>query len=511
MASPRVVYRRGGARDSQPFVRPFDSDRRFIASDGLTPPAPRTIPSCMPLGWALLAVPVLIALNAFFVAAEYAVVAVRPGQIESLRRRGKRAAAAAIGRLKANPASAIGTIQVCITMTNLMLGWIGEPAVSALLHNLFGPAIRLAPAVMTGVSTALSFLVVTLLTVVLSELLPKALTLRYAEPVASLTAVPVLAIQQVARPLVWLMNAIANAVTRPLGLGSVEDMEGQRVTAEELKLMATQAADDGVLTPRERALVLNSLALGRRKARHVMVPRLKVVYLDLRRSMEENRRVMDEFLYTRLPLCDGGLDHVLGIVHTKEFLSAYGADTHRNEGDSKVLSLLSRPPVFALESTPLDRLLVTFRERKSEMVFLVDEFGGVEGIVTQQDVVDELVGGVGEEKGSVVPAAGGVAVGEVPQRPPDAAPFVIPGDTPVYDLARCLGRPELGAAASAVTVNGLIVASLGRLPKAGEAVEVDGVGFHVIETDGRTIRFARVMPGAAAGASPTPDPISSST
>lgn len=341
----------------------------------------------MSLQWSLAAVPLLIALNAFFVVSEYAVVAIRPTQIQAMRAKGRARAAGAMERLKAEPASAIGAIQVCITMSCLLLGWIGEPAMSALIHKPFGPLIRLYPVFFDSVATVLSFILVTLLTVVFSESLPKAMTLRYVELAAALTAVPVLAIQMAVRPLVWVMNKTANAFTVPLGFGRVEEFESQRVTVDELKLLAVQAAEDGVVTPRERSIILNSLTLGRRAAKEIMVPRMRVVCLDLKRSMEENRAIMGEHLHTRLPLCDGGLDHTIGIIHTKEFLVAYQA-----QGDATVLHLIARPAVYVPESVPLDRLLTTFREGGSEMILLVDEYGGVEGIVTLQDVVDELLG-----------------------------------------------------------------------------------------------------------------------
>ena len=348
----------------------------------------------MPSSLSLAAVPLLIALNAFFVVSEYALVAVRPAQVQTMRARGSARAASAMARLKADPASAIGAIQVCITMSNLLLGWIGEPAMSDLLHQLFGPLIRMYPLFFDSAATVLSFIVVTLLTVVFSELLPKAMTLQYVETAARVTALPVLATLAAVRPLVWVMNRTANLVTVPLGLGRVEKFENQRMTVDELKVMAQQAAADGVLTGRERSIILNSLALGRRQAKEIMVPRVRVAYLDLQRSMEENRKVVEAQLFTRVPLCNGGLDHTVGIVHTKEFLLAYQAD-----GDTSVLQLIARPAAYAPELVRLDRLLTTFREQRSEMVLLVDEYGGVEGIVTLQDVIDELLGEVAEEPG----------------------------------------------------------------------------------------------------------------
>lgn len=340
----------------------------------------------MTLTQSLLLVPFLIAMNAFFVAAEYAIIAIRPGQIESLRKRGRLGAVAAIERLKANPASAIGTIQVCITMTNLLLGWIAEPAMTEVLQRLFAPLMRLNPTVMGILSTAVGFVIVTLLTVVLSELLPKALTLRFAELSARFTARPVLLVQVAIRPLVWLMNRMASVVIRPFGIGSVEELETEKVSVDELRILANQAVETGVLTPRERSIILASLTLGRRKARDILVHRTRVQFVDLNKSMDENKALVDRMLHSRLPLCEGDLDHTVGIIKVKEFLTAYHAG-----GLTPMLRLLAEKVVFAPALISLDQLLKIFHESGSEMVLLVDEYGAVEGIVTLQDVVDELL------------------------------------------------------------------------------------------------------------------------
>ncbi len=430
----------------------------------------------MPLLWSLLAVPFLIALNAFFVSAEYAVVAIRPPQVEAMRQGRWRRAAWAIERLKQNPASAIGAIQVCITMTNLMLGWIGEPAMSAVLHRALGPLVESAPTMMKGISTALSFIVVTLLTVVFSELLPKALTLQYIGAAARVTAIPVRWIAGVIKPLVWLMNFLANCVTRPLGLGSIDQIEEQNITVSELRLMATKAGAQGVLTSRAQDLVLNSLALLERRARDIMVPRTNIAYLDLQRTMDENRQVMNSHLYTRLPLCDGGMDHVIGVVPTKEFLAAYHA-----EGDVRVLQLIAQAPVFAPEGISLDRLLGLFHEHRTQMIFLVDEYGGVEGLVTLKDVTDELVGEISDAPSS---------------RPVAAQPergVVVGGDMPVHEVARMLELPGWGGEEGQVTIGGLITSRLRRIPTGGgDRLSVDGVELHVLEADGRVVRRVAV-------------------
>lgn len=341
----------------------------------------------MSLSMALSAVPILILLNAFFVSAEYAVVSIRPAQVAALRNSGRLRTANAIERLKADPASAIGAIQVCITMTNLMLGWIGEPAMSALLVKAMGPlASYLHPAVFQTISVGLSFIIVTLLTVVLSELLPKALTLRYGMVAATLTAQPILWVQWLVRPLVWLMTHMANAVTTALGLGRVDELDDEPVTVDELRLLAQRAGESGALGSQEQKLVLNSLALNQRKARDVMVHRSSVAHLDLQKSMDDNRRVMNAHLFSRLPLVNGGFDRIVGIVPTREFLSAYHA-----EGDSSVLQLIARKPIFVPEQATVDKLLNEFSAQRTQMMFVVNEYGGVEGIVTLTDVVDTLL------------------------------------------------------------------------------------------------------------------------
>jgi CBS domain containing-hemolysin-like protein len=221
--------------------------------------------------------------------------------------------------------------------------------------------------------------------------LPKALTLRYVPAVATVTAVPVLWVLRTTRPIVWLMNGMANLVTKPLGLGGVDEMEKEWHTAEEIKLITSEAAEQGALTPRQRSLILNSLALNARTVRQIMVPRVRVAWLDLRKSMDENRRVMNEHLYSHLPLCDGSLDRVVGVVHTKEFLAAYHA-----AGDTTCLQLLASAPHFVPDTLRADHLLSAFADHQTEFLFLADEYGGVEGIVTLADVVDELVGGRGD-------------------------------------------------------------------------------------------------------------------
>ncbi len=425
----------------------------------------------MSLFWQLLAVPLLIGMNAFFVVAEYALVAVRSSQIEQLKTTSP-GTAAALRSLKSSMASAIGTIQICITLSNLMLGWIGEPAMTRVIEGAFG-AVADHPAFRT-ISITMSFVIVTMLTVILAELVPKAVTLQYTIPLARLTATPILALKTVLRPLVWLMDTLANLVTGVLGLGKVEIGE-ETVTAEELQHITHEAATAGNLTTRERTLILNSLTLGKRTAAEIMIPRMRVNYLDIQRSMKENLDAISSYLFSRMPLCDGGMDHVIGVVYTKEFLTAF-----QETDDSSVLLLIARKPVFVPVTVPLDRLLTRFHDDKVHLLFLVDEHGSVNGIVTLTDVVNELVGPMHEGEDS-----------RIISRKDDA--MIIRGEMPISHLADHLQKPGWSSDADVRSVGGLIVAKLGRVPRTGESLMIDGVKLFAHKATSRTVEEVRVI------------------
>jgi putative hemolysin len=431
------------------------------------------------MGPALLVIFLLLC-NAFFVAGEFAMVTLRGTHIEQLRALGKPRTAKILAGLKEQTSSVVGALQVGITVSSLLLGSLGEPVITHALEHLIGPVFTNLPGDIGPLfSKILGFLFVTYLTVVFSEQLPKVLAIRHVAAVAALTARPVRLLLTVTWPLVWVMNKSSNLVTRPLGLGSVEDAEGEIHTVDDLRTITSEAAAHGTLSGRERSLILNSLALGRRTARQIMVPRVKVAYLDLKKSMDDNRRVMNEHLYSRLPLVDGSIDNVIGIVSTREFLAAFHA-----EGDTSVLQLLARPAVFAPATVSLDKLLVLVDEKRTQMVILVDEHGGTEGIVTLRDIVDELVG---------PPIARTAA-----SLPGEAQPqIVFTGDTPVHEASAKLGV-DIATDGSVVTIGGLITEHLGRFPRIGDEVEISGLLFRVLDGDNRVVGRVEVRPAEIA-------------
>ena len=423
----------------------------------------------------LLAVPILIALNAFFVMAEYAMVAVRSSQIEQIRLRSPKAAAA-VRKLRDNMSSAIGTIQLCITMSNLVLGSVGEPVMAKVLEMPLGkladdPKFR-------PVSLVMSFVLVTLLTVILSELVPKAVSLQYTVTVARFTAGPILLVRNILRPFVWVMDTLANLTTKSLGLGEVK-IGDDVVTADELGHITREAGEAGSLTTREQTLILNSLSLGKRTAAEVMVPRVKVNYLDITRSLDENLAVIGSYLFSRMPLCDGGMDHVLGVVYTKEFYAAY-QELSDTTDPSVLLMLIAKQPIFAPMTIDLDQLLQRFHDDKSHLVFLVDEHGGVQGIVTLTDVVNELVGPIIEGTDTRILAR-------------DSKSMTVRAELPIAHLARYMHLPNWAAEADVRSVGGLMTSELGRVPHKGETLEIDGVKLIAHKTTPRNVQEVRVI------------------
>lgn len=423
----------------------------------------------------LLAVPALLALSAFFVVAEFALVALRSAQIEAIRPAHPKMAAILL-YLKEHMNGAIATNQVGITMTNLALGSLGEPAMTEALVHVFSLGSNLKQAAwFHGLSTTISFVLVTFLTVVLAEQVPKALALQYATRCAMVVGRPVLFLYRLCMPLVLLMNWATNLVTRAIGLGVV-NIEEEAASKDELVHITSEAAESGNLSSRERQLVLNSLALSRRTAAEIMVPRVRASFLDLRLTMEENQRRIGEYLYSRMPLCDGGMDNVVGVVYTKEFLTA-----SQETDDPTVLLLIARPPVFVPVTITLDRLIQRFHDDKSHLVFLVDEHGGVQGVVTLTDVVDEIVGHMSEE-------------GEddrILKKMNDG--WIVSGDMPINQLADMLNEPTWGQSEGVRSVGGLLMARLGRLPRLGDRVNIDGVQLLVHKTLGRSVDEVRVV------------------
>jgi putative hemolysin len=338
--------------------------------------------------WGLVLVNVLVGVNAFFVAAEYALVRVRRTQMEALAAQGHRAATVVLHGLD-HLSRYIAGVQVGITLAGLASGLFGEPALAALIDPvaefLFPPSL-LGRDISNALSTGLTLLVMTYLLVVLGELVPKAITLQYPDRVALLVAKPIQLVVRLFTPVVWSMNALGNRILRLLWLPPPEEGQGT-YSVDELQLLIVQSYQAGILEDIERQVMQRGARVGDLRVADVMIPRLDMVAVDLTRPAEAVLARAAQTIHTRLPAYEGDIDHVVGILHLQD-LFKYAQQSPPTQD----LRSLVRAALFIPEVMSLDELIRTFQQHHTQMALVVDEHGLLQGLVTLEDVVEEVFG-----------------------------------------------------------------------------------------------------------------------
>ena len=340
--------------------------------------------------WGLLIVLVLVVVNAFFVAAEYALVRVRRTRMEALATQGSDLARVVLHGLD-HLSRYIAGVQVGITLAGLASGRFGEPVLAALFDPLFVqlfPPSLMGTEVSTALTTGLALLVISYLLVVLSELVPKAIALQYAEQVALVIARPMHMAVVVFTPLIWSMNALGKGLLRLLHLPPPEEGQGA-YSVEELHLLIVQSHKAGMLEDIERQLMQRSVQFADLRVTDVMIPRVDIVALDIALPEDALLDRMAQTIHTRLPVYEGTLDNIIGILHLQDVFKHV-----RQPKAGWSLRQLVRPALFIPEVMPLDDLLRTFQQQHAQLALVVNEHGSLEGLVTLEDVVEELVGEV---------------------------------------------------------------------------------------------------------------------
>ena len=338
----------------------------------------------------LLAVPLLVGLNGFFVAAEFSLVTVRWTRVEAMVAEGKFGAVAVRSAVE-HLDDAIAATQLGITFASLALGWVGEPA----LAHLFEPVFHAIPgpwnvAVTHGAAVATAFLLITFLHVVLGELAPKAVALQRAEDVALIVAGPVLAFGRAFRPFIKVMNGAGNWVVRLMRLPPVSERHLVH-SVEELGMLVEETREAGAITPDEAGYARNVFQLSEKKVRDVMVPKEKVVTLSLAASEEEILEVARETAHTRMPVWEGHPDHIVGIVNTKDLFHLFSLK------GLVILMDATYPPLFVSPDQPLARMLRIFRRERRPMAVVRGAGEAFLGVVTLEDIIEEIVGEIEDE------------------------------------------------------------------------------------------------------------------
>ena len=402
----------------------------------------------------ILAVLGLVAGNAFFVIGEYAVVTARRGALSA---RGGPGAQAAL-RLMDDPVRVISTVQVGITAIGILTGALAEP----LVRGLLGDALP------TWATFVIAFGTVTYLSVVFGELVPKALTLDRAERLAVLVARPIELISIVFRPVVWVLQGSAKQLLRPFGVRDVVAGESIR-SAAELRALVDEAEETGIIPRAQEELLHNVFDFPDREARDIMLPALDVAWLDAELSPDDALDRVVSAPHGRYPVGRGSLDRLVGVVHVRDLIAGARA------GEAATIEPLARPALIVPETKDLGALLRELRAQSEQLSVVVDEYGAVAGIVTIEDVLEELVGEIQDEFD--LPDS---RIEEV-----DEGTLRVAGSMTVDDFNEAVGTalPQDGPR----TLAGLVFDALGRRPRVGDAVEITGVRLEVERIDGLRI------------------------
>jgi CBS domain containing-hemolysin-like protein len=337
----------------------------------------------------LVLVAFLIGLSAFFVAVEFALVRVRPSRIDQMIAEGNKRALAA-KQAGANLDGYLSACQLGITITSLGLGWLGEPTVEKLLHPLF-ESLSIPDALASFLSFVIAFVAITYLHVVVGELAPKTIAIRKAETVALLTSGPIILFNRVMYPFIWLLNGSANQLVKLFGIKPASEHEDAH-SEEELQIIINESFESGKINQAEFGYVSRIFAFDEMLAKEIMVPRTDMVCLYLNKTNEENLEIIREEQYTRFPVVNESKDDIIGIINTKQFfLELYG------NTEPVDLSSLIQPVSAVHETTPVKDLLKKMQKDGVHIAVLVDEYGGTSGIVTIEDVLEQIVGEIRDE------------------------------------------------------------------------------------------------------------------
>lgn len=336
-------------------------------------------------------VAILIAFTGFFVAAEFAIVKVRSSRIDQLVAEGKRGALAA-KKVTTNLDEYLSACQLGITVTAMGLGWLGEPTIEKLLHPLF-EKWNLNPSISSVLTFGLAFMLMTYLHVVVGELAPKTMAIQKAEKVTLLFAAPLMMFYKVMYPFIWVLNGSARVITGLFGLKPASEHEVAH-TEEELRLILSDSYESGEINQAEYKYVNNIFEFDNRIAKEIMVPRTEIVGFYLEDSVEEHMKVIQNERYTRYPIFGEDKDDIIGMVNVKDFFIRYMTEDQK---DLSSIRSYMRPIIEVMETTPIHDLLLQMQKKRIPMAVLYDEYGGTAGIVTFEDILEEIVGEIRDE------------------------------------------------------------------------------------------------------------------
>ena len=423
------------------------------------------------IGLGLVSVVVLVLANAFFVAAEFALVGARRTRLDEMARAGDgkaRLARRAVQSLDRY----ISATQLGITLASLGLGWIGEPALAGLIEGGFSWLPEFLAAIAThGVASIIAFIIITILHIILGELVPKALALLYPETVSTWVAAPLIGFAWAMAWPIALLNGTANWLLRLMHISPPGEHERLH-SPEEIRMLVEQSTEGGSLLKEDARLLEGVFEFSEKTAQEVMTPRTQMIALDSSLTVEEAADQVAVARRSRYPVYTESLDEIVGVVHAKDILTALRARPSATVRD------IMRPPLFVPGTREVEDVLADMKRLKTHLAVVLDEYGGTAGLVTMEDLLEEIVGPIFDEYD--------------PQDRPGSADGAarLDGAMPITEF-----NSHYDAAlddADYTTIGGYVFGQLGRLPRPGDRVTVGPHTFEVVEMDGRRVRSLRL-------------------
>lgn len=412
--------------------------------------------------------------NGFFVAAEFAIVKVRSSQLELRAQEGNRFAILS-KHIVSHLDAYLAATQLGITLSSLALGWIGEPVVSKMIISfmeLIG--VNVSPELAHGIALPVAFLIITILHIVFGELAPKSLAILRPEQTTLFVSYPLQGFYWICRPFIWLLNGFANLILKMFGLHTASEAESY--SSDELKYLVDQVRESGNIEDSNYDIIKNAFDFSERTARQVMVPRTQVLAIDVNDYDSETLETVIEDGFSRIPCYEDSIDNIIGIVHLKDILKKM-----RQNGEVDIRPIV-RPVSFVPETKRIGQILKEFQIKHQQIAMVLNEYGGIEGIITMEDILEELVGEIQDEYDNEIPFVEKVS---------DNIYSVI-ATAAISDINNQLPH-SIDKAKQYDTLAGYLIDKFGRIPNTHDKLQAEGYEFSVLKKNKTSIVLVQLV------------------